>query len=290
MIKNKGTKYAICSENTLECSFLYNHYRKGEARASKDLTTHVLIFCVSGHIRISSNLFSEEFLCAGEILFVPKGSDYTGIAQSDATLLIHFFTNTVCNTNNCILSFLYTHKHIPPEDGKPYYFNKLSFCGQLSHLLDGVGGYISDDTQESTLWSLKHKELMWLFTKYYSREELQLFFHPMTDEQIPFKSLVLAHYRKAEYTDKLAEMCGYGLYTFRRTFKKEFGISPYKWLTMKRAEHIRHRLSLHYITFTDIIDEFHFSSAAHFTNFCKQFLGDTPSNIRKILAEKPLDE
>lgn len=55
---------------------------------------------------------------------------------------------------------------------------------------------------------------------------------------MPFKSLVLAHYQKAEYTDKLAEMCGYGLHTFRRIFKKEFGISLYKWLNQKRAEHI----------------------------------------------------
>ena len=137
---------------------------------------------------------------------------------------------------------------------------------------------------------MKHKELIWLFTKYYTPEELRLFFHPMTDEGVPFKSLVLAHYRKAEYTDCLAKMCGYGIYTFRRIFKKEFGISPYKWLTMKRAEHIRHRLSLPYIPFADIIEEFHFSSAGHFSNFCKQFLGDTPSNLRKTLSEEPLNE
>ena len=207
--------------------------------------------------------------------------DYTGVAQSDSTLLIHVFSNAVCSVENCILSFLYTHKHISLQEGKSYYFSKLSTCGQLSHLLDGVGGYIFDDKQESKLWSLKHKELMWLFTKYYSREELQLFFHPMTDEQIPFKSLVLAHYRKAEYTDKLAEMCGYPLHTFRRIFKVEFGISPHKWLTMKRAELIKYRLSLHYIPFSDIIEEFNFSSPQQLNRFCKENLGDSPTALRR---------
>ena len=108
----------------------------------------------------------------------------------------------------------------------------------------------------------------------------------MTDEQIPFKSLVLAHYRKAMFTDKLAEMCGYGLSNFRKIFKKEFGMSPLRWLNQKRAEHIKYKLSLPYIPFNDIIDEFYFSSAPHFTKFCKDYLGDTPSNIRTMLLEE----
>mgnify|MGYP000768175529 FL=1 len=279
-------KYSICTENPQGCSFRNCYYNKGSERSTIGLEQHVLLFCQKGHIRITSNLFAEEFLCAGEILFVPKGSDYRGVALSDTILLIHCFNNTVCHIENCILSYLYTHKKINPQNKKNYFYGKLTACNQLSHLMTGVDGYISDQTYESALWSLKHKELIWLLPKYYSKEELQLFFHPMIDEQIPFKSLVLAHYRKAEFTDALAEMCGYGLYTFRRVFKKEFGISPYKWLMMKRAEHIRYKLSLSYIPFCDIIDEFHFSSPAHFCNFCKQFMGDTPSNLRVQLTEQ----
>ena len=279
--------HVLCDENSVGCSFRFSFYKKGDEQSSYGLEQHVLLFCKSGHIRITSNLFKEEFLCAGEILFIPRGSDYHGIALSDTTLLIHCFNNTVCHIENCILSFLYTHKHIESKEGKTYFYSKLTACGQLSHLMEGVNGYIDDATHEPALWGLKHKELIWLFTKYYSPEELRLFFHPMTDEDVPFKSLVQAHYRKAEYTDKLAEMCGYGLYTFRRIFKKEFGMSPYKWLVMKRAEHIRYRLSLPYIPFADIIEEFHFSSAGHFSNFCKQYLGDTPTNLRNTLPEEP---
>lgn len=280
----------FCEENPSGCSFRFSFYEKGAERTSYGLEQHILLFCKSGHIRITSNLFKEEFLCAGEILFVPRGSDYHGVALSDAVLLVHYFSNVMCHVENCLLSFLYTHRHIEPQAGKTYFYSKLPACGQLAHLMDGVGGYLTDEKHEPALWGWKHKELIWLFTRYYTPEELRLFFHPMTDEDVPFKSLVLAHYRKAEYTDRLAEMCGYGIYTFRRIFKKEFGISPYKWLTNKRAEHIRHRLSLPYIPFTDIIEEFHFSSAAHFSNFCKQFLGDTPTNLRKKLSERQRDE
>ena len=67
-------------------------------------------------------------------------------------------------------------------------------------------------------------------------------------------------------------------------------MSPYKWLMMKRAENINYKLSQTYIPFSDIIDEFNFSSAAHFSNFCKRFLGDTPSNLRKKLTDGEDDE
>lgn len=279
-------KYSICKEEPVDSLFQTVLYQKGIERFSKGLKQHVLIFCKEGHIRVSSNLFKEEFLCAGEILFVPRGSDYHGVALSDSTLLVHYFNNTVCRVENCILSFLYTHKHIEPKENKTYFYSKLTACGQLSHLMDGVDGYLSDEKHESALWGLKHKELIWLFTKYYSPEELRLFFHPMIDEEIPFKSLVLAHYRKAEYTDRLADMCGYPLHTFRRKFKEEFGVSAHKWLTLKRAELVRHRLSLDCIPFSDIIAEFHFSSPQQFNRFCKDNLGDSPLNLRQKYTDE----
>lgn len=152
--------------------------------------------------------------------------------------------------------------------------------------MTGIISYIKDGTHDKNLWKLKHQELIWAFTRYYEAEELQSFFHPMTDEQIPFKNLVMTHYRKASNADELADLCGYGIHTFRRIFKKEFGIPVYQWLIQKRAERIKYRLSMPYISLSDIIDEFNFSSPQHFNSFCKQYLGDTPTNIRKNLTVK----
>ena len=134
----------ICKKVDAECYFRYKHYRKGDVSASIETNINMLIFCISGHIRISSNLFSEEFLCAGEVLFMHCGSDYAGTAQSDTTILIHFFTTAVCRAKNYLLSFLYIHKPISLEERKTYCFSKLSSCGQLSHLLDSVKGYLFD--------------------------------------------------------------------------------------------------------------------------------------------------
>lgn len=274
-------KFNLCDETPSDCLFEQKNFQLGETVHNDDTNINYLIYCQSGHARITSTLFHDEILCASEIMFVPRQSECSGTALSDVRLLVHKFNNTVCRSEKCILSYLYTHKHTDPK----IYCCKLTAPDSLQTLMSSVSSYIEDEKHDPNIWHLKHKELIWVFTRYFDPDELRSFFHPMTDEQVPFKTLVLTHYRKAEFTDKLAEMCGYGLHNFRKIFKKEFGTSPYKWLMQKRAEHIKYRLSFDYIPFVDIIDEFKFSSSAHFTAFCKQHLGDIPSNIRKTLLE-----
>jgi len=282
----KGQRTPFCSELPTDCSFEMKDYAAGTTIHNDNPSVNYLIFCYSGHARITSTLFHDEILCAGEVIFVPRMSEYRGTALSNITLLVHKFNNTVCRAEKCILSYLYSHRSM---DAK-IYCCKLTVPNSMQAFMDTVSAYITDKMDDTELWELKHKELVWIFTRYYTTEELRPFFHPMTNERVPFKSLVLTHYRKAEFTDKLADMCGYGLHNFRRIFKKEFGVSPYQWLMMKRAENIRYKLSQTYIPFADIIDEFNFSSPQHFSNFCKRFLGDAPSNIRKRLSSKETEE
>ena len=267
----------FCDENPIDCHFEVKSYPAGETVRNDDSNINYLIFCRSGHARISSTLFHDEILCAGEVIFVPRGSECSGVALSDVTLLMHKFNNTVCQHEKCILAYLYSHRHVRSK----IYCCKLTVPESLQILISGIISYLTDEMHDNDLWKLKHKELIWGFTRYYEPEELQSFFHPMTDEQVPFRNLVLTHYRKANNTEELAELCGYGVHTFRRIFKNEFSVPVYRWLIQKRAEHIKYRLSMSYIPLLDIIDEFNFSSAQHFNSFCKQYLGDTPGNLRK---------
>ncbi len=277
MIRKDQKKTSFCDETPIDCHFEVKSHQAGETVRNDDTNINYLIFCRTGHARISSTLFHDEILCAGEVMFVPRGSECGGVALSDVTLLVHKFNNTVCQSEKCILAYLYSHRHLRSK----IYCCKLTVPKSLQTLISGIVSYLTDEMHDNDLWKLKHKELIWGFTRYYEVEELLSFFHPMTDEQVPFRNIVLAHYRKAEFTDNLAEMCGYGLHTFRRQFKKEFGISVHRWLTQKRAEIIQFRLRQEYIPFSDIIEEFNFSSPQQFNRFCKLNLGDTPSNIRQ---------
>ena len=270
-------KYNLCDENPTDCHFELKTFVQGTTAHNDDSNINYLIYCQSGHARILSSFFYNEILCAGEIMFISRQSECSGIALSDITVLVHKFNNTICQSEKCILNYLYSHRYIQSK----IYCCKLIVPESLQILMNGIISYITDETYDSELWYIKHKELIWGFTRYYGAEELRSFFHPMTDEQVPFRSLVITHYRKANNTVELAELCGYGVHTFRRIFKNEFGTSVYQWLIQKRAEHIKYRLSMSYFPLSDIIDEFNFSSAQHFNSFCKQYLGDTPGNLRK---------
>lgn len=268
---------SFCNENPIDCCFDLKNYPSGTTVHNDDTNINNLIFCLAGHARITGTFFSDEILCAGEVMFIPRKSEYHSVALSDVTLLMHKFNNTVCKSEKCILSYLYSHRYTQSK----IYCNKLTIPMSLQILVNGIVSYLTDETHDSDLWRLKHKELIWVFTRYYNAEELRSFFHPMTDERIPFKNLVLVHHHKANNTEELAKLCGYGVHTFRRIFKTEFGVSVYQWLLQKRAEQIKYRLSMLYIPLSDIIDEFNFSSAQHFNSFCKKYLGDTPGNLRK---------
>lgn len=270
-------KTPFCDENPTDCYFYMKSYSANTSIHNDDKSINYLLFCYSGYIRISSTLFHGEILCAGEVIFIPRGSECSGVALNNVTLLVHKFNNTVCHSEKCILSYLYSHRHI---NTKTYCF-KLTIPKSLQILMTGIVSYITDETHDPDLWKLKHKELIWMFTRYYEAEELQSFFHPMTDEQVPLKSLVMTYYRKANNAEELAAFCGYGIYTFRRLFKKEFGTPVHQWLMQKRAENVNYRLSQPYTPFSDIIEEFNFSSPQQFNRFCKLSLGDTPSNLRQ---------
>lgn len=273
--------YLLCDQIPTDCHFELKTFSKGTIVHNDDSNINYLIYCQSGHARISSTLFHNEILCAGEIMFVPRQSECAGTALSDVTLFVHKFNNTVCKAENCILSYLYNHRR---ADNK-IYCCKLTAPNSLQGLMSSVESYITDETHDLPIWHLKHKELIWWFTRYFQTDELRSFFHPMTDEKVPFKSLILTHYRRANNTEEFAALCGYGISTFRRLFKQEFEVSVYQWLIGKRAENIRYKLSQSYIPFTDIIDEFNFSSPQHFSSFCKQYLGDTPGNLRKTMQD-----
>ncbi len=276
-------QYNLCMGIPSCSTFEYSEYKKAEKKIRCDIKLYALIFCLEGHLKVSSNRYNEEYLCAGEVIFIPRGCDYTGEALSETTLLVHYFSIEECNIEDCTLFYLFVRREIY---AKRDVFSKLEFNDGLDVMLRSIRQYMKDGVSDTNIDILKHKELIWLFSKYYPSEELRIFFSSLSDDAIPFKGVVLSHYRKAANVNQLADLCGYGVHTFRRVFKREFGESPYQWLSNRKSEHIMHRLSHSYIPFCDIMDEFHFTSHSNFTKFCKRFLGDTPTKLRVRLVKE----
>lgn len=281
MKQTKLYKFLPCQETPNNCNFLVKDYRKGETFKNVNKEMNYLVFCREGEVHLTSSLFRENILHDEEIMFLPRMADCQGEIWKDTHVVVHTFNNTVCHPENCILRYLYTHAKKKGNDKADDYCCKLDAHKIIVSFMESISHYLADGMGDKRLWQLKHQELIQLFSHYYGVEELQSFFHPMIGEAVPFKSLVLSHYMKANDTKELADLCGYGVTTFRRIFKDEFGMSVYQWLLKKRSEHIQYRLSFPYISFQEIIEEFNFTSPQQFNRFCKTNLGDSPTNLRK---------
>jgi AraC-like DNA-binding protein len=135
------------------------------------------------------------------------------------------------------------------------------------------------------LQEIKHQELFFIFRFLYTKEAIARLFSPIISKNIDFKSLVLLNYKNAPSVQALAKLCNYSMPSFYRFFKLNFNENPLSWLHNKRMQHIVSKLSNSNIPLVEISDEFGFSSAGHFTTFCRKNLGKTPREFRKEIKK-----
>lgn len=280
---NADVKNLPCDENPNGCNFNFMDYKSNEQFSIYHADMNYLLYCEKGRVRLSSNLFREEIIQEGEIVFLPRISEYQGEAIEDTHFVVHNFNHTVCHPEKCILSFLYSHRKRNKIDIQ-YQCHLKSFHG-MKTFMESISNYLNDGTGDIFLWNLKHKELIRMLCRYYPPMTLQSFFYPLTNEDVPFKSLVLSHYQKARTAKELAHLCGYSLETFRRLFNKEFHTPVYQWLQKRKAEFVLFRLSIPNVSIKEIIQEMDFSSPQQFNNFCKTNLGDSPKKLQDKLRK-----
>jgi AraC-like DNA-binding protein len=111
--------------------------------------------------------------------------------------------------------------------------------------------------------------------------------HPVSSSTKAFIKLVSA----TDYNTikDLIFQSGIGLRTLQRNFKNEVGLSPKKYLRIKRLNAIEQKMSQHVDVF-DIIADFDFTDQAHFIKDFKQLRNVTPKEIltKKLLLSDQL--
>ncbi|MDR1500555.1 MAG: helix-turn-helix transcriptional regulator [Tannerellaceae bacterium] len=110
-------------------------------------------------------------------------------------------------------------------------------------------------------------------------------FYPIIGKSFDFRTLIMDNYLKIHHVDELAHLSGMGRTNFDSKFKEEFGTSPHQWIMKQKAKHVRNGLAEPDATFSDIMRKYNFNSATHFTRFCKQQFGCTPTDMVRQLRE-----
>lgn len=84
-----------CDEQPLNCEFRFAEYNEGETFDHGYEDTHYIVYCSKGVTRLQSNLFAEEFIHGGVILFLPRMADCRGEVMEDSHAIIHMCNNSV---------------------------------------------------------------------------------------------------------------------------------------------------------------------------------------------------
>lgn len=107
------------------------------------------------------------------------------------------------------------------------------------------------------------------------------------DEQIQkLCAYMEQHYAENISLDTLLSMTSFGKTYLLRSFTKQLGVSPYRYLQTIRIDRAK-KLLEQGIEPIEAADRTGFSDQSHFTNFFKAFIGLTPKQYQRIFTDGP---
>lgn len=108
------------------------------------------------------------------------------------------------------------------------------------------------------------------------------------DEQIKMLCAYMEEHLADNITlDDLISMTNFGKSYLLRSFTKQLGVSPYRYLQTIRIDRAKEFLEQG-IEPIDVAGRTGFSDQSHFTNFFKEFIGITPKQYQRIFTERTI--
>lgn len=136
------------------------------------------------------------------------------------------------------------------------------------------------------IYEVKLREIFFYIGAFYEPDDVAMLLAPLLKEEIDFKRFVLDNFLHAKTVEELAEKLGMPERDFKKKFQETFRMPPYSWMLKEKAKHIDSLLADPEIPFSDIIENYGFSSPSHFTVFCRRQFDMTPSARRRLLIAK----
>lgn len=269
-------EHTVCSNyiSDFTIGFSFYHIAEGDFFIPSNKKYNCLFFLING----SANLFYDSGiykLSTDSIAFIPMTSEFKMQALTDVTIVINYFNKPIDLCEKLALESLVS--YIEPK----YENTILKLNRPLKRFIVTLIDYLNEGISCKHFHEIKEKELFFILRFFYSKKEIASLFAPIISRDLDFKSMVLNNYLDVNSVKELAQSCNYSLSSFNRVFKENFNENPYVWLQNQKLKHIVGKLQNKNVPFSEIIDEFGFSSPGHFTIFCKKHLNQTPTQYRR---------
>lgn len=265
-----------CSSYKNDDSVCFKHIKSAGGIISDDWKSDGIqwIFVLSGTLEVKTK-DKEITLEAGDMFLLPVGK-YAVISIEESELI--FFTSDR-PTEYCVTMLAELFENVREVEER---FVKLKIVNPLDKFLSLLMVYMDSGVDCKYLFEGKQHELFMVIRACYTEEELVSFLYPLTlRKDSDQRKLIIDNCSKAKNIQELATLCGYSVGGFKRLFKEIFNEPIYRWMQQQKVNSLKIRLREKDVNLKELIDEYGFSSPAHFTKFCKQWLGMVPTQYIK---------
>lgn len=277
-------KCVNCRHDNPDYKFKFIDLPKGRTDIFSKQPHSYVVLILSGKLNVGYDVFQNRIFKEGEMMLLLANTDIAVEVIDSASIFIVRSEDgmTVCNVEVPVVQL--------PEISLKYDFRPLDMRPPVREFVKSIQTYISDEIVCQKLFSIKEKELAYIFHSYYTKMELLAFFYPLLIKGMDFAKLVLKNYNIATSLPELAEMCGYNLRTFNRKFKEQFNDTPYQWILKQNSIKIK-RILIEENTPVKVISEhFGFSDTSHFNRYCKSMYGMSPTQLRDMFNKLKLSK
>lgn len=248
----------------------------------QEIKANHLIFILSGEVSITKDSKEETRVRAGEFIFIPLSSHYTGtVIQPGTYISLSFFHDTISLCDKHMLS-----SYLDKIQTTPLCFEPLSVRAPLDMFLHLLESYLQAGVNCKHLHELKERELFIIFRTAYTKSEIIQLLYPIMGIEVDFKAAVLQHKDRVRSKQELAELLGMSGSELHRKFTQEFGETVQSWLQKQKNKEILSRLNYDFISIKEVAYELGFGSAAGFNKYCKNNFGCSPSELRQEIKKK----
>ena len=125
-----------------------------------------------------------------------------------------------------------------------------------------------------SLLKLKLRELLTSILVSESNQTLSAYFRSLAaSDAPPIATIMEMNFRHNLPLEAFAQMCHRSLSSFKREFRKHYGVSPGRWLLDRRLEHSASLLLTTEMSVTDVMLECGFEDLSHFSRAFKEKFG-----------------
>ena len=234
-----------------------------------------MLFVLAGKMTMTFIQYQNKSFEEGDMFFLPRNIEFHITVINPVYLVLLKYNNVKYPCMEEAIRELTKKKA-----AGTFSWDKIQIKEELRRCIEELIHYRRNGLSCNHIYVVKSQEIFLIFKHFYTDEERIQVYYPFIGTQPVFAEAVMNNYMKAKTAEELAARLGYGIKTFRRLFKENFGITPYKWMQEQTAIQIKGKLIKKEIPLKQIMLEYKFTTTSHFIIFCKKHFGGTPIEIR----------